>query len=76
MKKNISIVFSILLTIEMMAFMVIVTLPWTEDPSVALPISLRNIIMIVAHVGIPSWFLDRAFLFEEPVKYKNEVHYL
>lgn len=76
MKKNIYIAFSVLLMIEMMAFLIIVTLPWTEDPSVSLPIPLRNLIMLVAHIGIPSWFLCRALFHEEPPKYKNEVHYL
>ena len=76
MKKNIYIAFSVLLTIEMMVFLSIVTLPWTEDPSVSLPTLLRNVIMLVAHVGIPSGFLGRALFHEEPPKYKNEVHYL
>ena len=73
MKKLIYVTFSVLLLIVTLIFLITITIPWMDDPAGGLHRPAMTILAILAHIGLPSYFLGRAVNHEEPYKYRNEL---
>lgn len=72
MKTKIYVVSSVLLLIMTLFFLCTVTIPWMDDPKGALNSPGLTILGILAHIGVPAYFLGRAMTHEEPYKYTND----
>lgn len=73
MKKGIYVTFSVLLLIVTLIFLMTITIPWMDDPTGGQQRPALTILGILAHIGLPSYFLGRAVNHEEPYKYRNEL---
>lgn len=72
MKTKIYVVSSVLFLAMTLLFLVTVTIPWMNDPSGGLNSPGLTILGILAHIGVPAYFLGRAMTHEEPYKYTND----
>lgn len=72
MKTKIYVVSSVLFLAMTLLFLVTVTIPWMNDPNGGLNSPGLTILGILAHIGVPAYFLGRAITHEEPYKYTND----
>lgn len=72
MKTKIYVVSSVLFLAMTLLFLVTVTIPRMNDPSGGLNSPGLTILGILAHIGVPAYFLGRAMTHEEPYKYTND----
>jgi len=73
MKKGIYVVLSVLFLAVTLIFLVTVTIPWMDDPNGGLNSPGLTILGILAHIGVPAYFICRAMGHEEPYKYRNTL---